>query len=219
MRSVTRLFAGSMAVAVAAMVVLMLAAPAALAHTGTRVLVFAVQPTTTQMGTAMTPAVVVDVEDSWGNRSPAMTGTCHPHLRARSTPVGTPALPANNVVDAVDGVATFSGLTFSDVGFGFELQASAGEVTSSASKPFDIVDQLLHCQPGQACQSETVSSQGTSGSAVASQASTSDVLTATGGGFPNLSCTTPRRCRQLHGHQPVEDDHDDAGEVPGAASS
>ena len=64
MRSATRLFAGSMAVTVAAMVVLMLAAPAALANTGTRVLVFAVQPTTTQMRTAMTPAVVVDVEDS-----------------------------------------------------------------------------------------------------------------------------------------------------------
>jgi hypothetical protein len=188
MRSVTRLFAGSMAVAVAAMVV-MLAAPAARAHTGTRVLVFAVQPTTTQMGTAMTPAVTVDVEDAWGN--PVSCTACVTLTYVPGTPIfGTPALPANNVADAVNGVATFSGLTFSDVGFGFELQASAGEVTSAASNSFDIVTQLLHCQPGQPCQSDTVSSQGTSGSAVASQASTSDVLTATGGGFPNLSCTT-----------------------------
>ena len=188
MRSVTRLFAGSMAVAVAAMVVLMLAVPAALAHTGTRVLVFAVQPMTTQMGTAMTPAVVVDVEDSQGHLVTSYDGPVT--LTYAVNPVGA-APPENNVVDAVGGVATFPDLIFSAVGFGFELQASApGATTSSPSRPFDIVDQLLHCQPGQACQSETVSSQGTSGSAAASQASTSDVLTATGGGFPDLSCTS-----------------------------
>ena len=119
----------------------------------------------------------------------------------------------------MDGVATFPALTFSAVGFGFELQASAGGATSSPSEPFDIVDQLLHCQPGQACQSETVSSQGTSGSAVASQAPTSDVLTATGGGFPDLSCTSIGGIVSFTRHQPVEDDHDDAGEVPGAAGS
>jgi hypothetical protein len=187
MRSVTRLFAGSMAVAVAAMVV-MLAAPAARAHTGTRVLVFAVQPTTTQMGTAMTPTVVVDVEDSQGH---LVTSYDEPvTLTYAVNPVGA-APPENNVVEAVGGVATFPDLIFSAVGFGFELKASAqGATTSSPSQPFDIVDQLLHCQPGQACQSETVSSQGTSGSAVASQAPTSDVLTATGGGFPDLSCTS-----------------------------
>ncbi len=187
MRSFTRLFAGSMAVAVAAMVV-MLAAPAARAHTGTRVLVFAVQPTTTQMGTAMTPAVVVDVEDSQGHLVTSYDGPVT--FAYAVNPVGA-APPENNVVDAVGGVATFPDLIFSAVGFGFELQASApGATTSSPSQPFDIVDQLLHCQPGQACQSETVSSQGTSGSAVASQAPTSDVLTATGGGFPDLSCTS-----------------------------
>ena len=187
MRSFTRLFAGSMAVTVAAMVV-MLAAPAARAHTGTRVLVFAVQPTTTQMGTAMTPAVVVDVEDSQGHLVTSYDGPVT--FAYAVNPVGA-APPENNVVDAVGGVATFPDLIFSAVGFGFELQASApGATTSSPSQPFDIVDQLLHCQPGQACQSETVSSQGTSGSAVASQAPTSDVLTATGGGFPDLSCTS-----------------------------
>ena len=190
MWSVTRLFAASMAVAVAAMVV-MLAAPAARAHTGTRVLVFAVQPTTTQMGSAMTPAVVVDVEDSQGHLVTSYDE--HVTLTYVVNPVGA-APPENNVVEAVGGVATFPDLIFSAVGFGFELQASAqGAATSSPSQPFDIVDQLLHCQPGQACQSETVSSQGTSGSAVATQPPTmnkSAVLTATGGGFPPLSCTS-----------------------------
>ena len=151
-------------------------------------LVFAVQPTTTQVQTAMTPAVVVDVEDSWGHLVTSYDGPVT--LTYAVNPVGA-APPENNMVDAVGGVATFPDLIFSAVGFGFELQASAwGATTVPRPQPFDIVDQLLHCQPGQACQSETVSSQGTSGSAVASQAPTSDVLTATGGGFPDLSCTS-----------------------------
>jgi hypothetical protein len=187
MRSAARLFAGSMAVTVAAVAVLMLAAPAALANTRTPVLVFAVQPTTTQVQTAM-PTVVVDVEDSRGNLLKSYDGPVA--LTYVVNNVNAPE-PTGNTVNAKDGVATFTALTFSAVGFGFELKASAGGVTSSSSDPFDIVDQLLQCPPpGQPCQSKTVSSQGTSGFAVASQASKGDVLTATGGGFPGLSCTS-----------------------------
>ena len=186
MRSTMRFLLGSLPVTVAAAVVVMLAAPAALANNNQLTLVFAVQPTTTQVQTATTPAVVVDVKNSqgqlvtWYNGPVTLTYAVNP-VRALE--------PANNVVDAVHGVATFPDLTFSAVGFGFELQASAKGATSSVSQPFNIVTQLVHCQPGQACQTETVSSDGTSGFAVASQASTSDVLTATGGGFMSLSCT------------------------------
>jgi len=194
MWSATRLFAGStlVAVTVTAVVVLLLATPTARADTAPAMLVFAVQPTTTQMGTAMTPAIVVDVENSVGHPVKSYDGNVT--LSYAVNPVGA-APPANNTVNAVDGVAKFSDLSFSDVGFGFELQASlqlasGQEVVSSPSHSFNIVDQLLHCQRGQACQSETVSSQGTSGFAVASQAPTPDVLTATGGGFPSLSCTS-----------------------------
>jgi len=187
MRSTMRFLLGSLPVTVAAAVVLMLAAPAALANTCELTLVFAVQPTTTQVQTAMTPAVVVDVEDSqghlitWYNKPVTLTYAVNP--------VGAPD-PANNVVDAVHGVATFNDLAFSAVGFGFELQASAKGASSAESQPFNIVSQLVQCQPRQTCNSQTVSSDGTSGSVVASAASMSDVLTATGGGFPQLSCTT-----------------------------
>jgi hypothetical protein len=187
MRSVMRVVLTSLPVTVAAVVLLMFAAPAALANTCKLTLVFAVQPMTTQVQTAMAPAVVVDVENSKGSVVTSYNGPVT--LTYVVNPVGAPE-PANNVVDAVNGVATFPALTFSAVGFGFELQASAKKATSSPSQPFDIVTQLVQCQPGQTCQSGTVSSDGTSGSAVAGQASTSDVLTATGGGFPNLSCTT-----------------------------
>jgi len=185
MRSIMRFLLGSLPVTVAAAVVLMLAAPAALANTCKLTLVFAVQPTTTQVQTAMTPAVVVDVENSQGQLVTWYNGP----VTLTTIPVSAPE-PANNVVDAVNGVATFPALTFSAVGFGFELQASAKKATSSPSQPFNIVSQLVRCQPGQTCSSQTVSSDGTSGSMVAGAASTSDVLTATGGGFPLLSCTT-----------------------------
>lgn len=186
MRSATRLLIASLPVSVAAAVVLMLVAPAARAWDHPITLVFAVQPTTTQVQTAMTPAVVVDVEDSYGKLLTSYDGPVT--LTYAVNPVGA-AEPANNVVNADDGVATFPALTFSAVGFGFELRASAKGATSSPSQPFNIVSELVKCRPGQTCQTGTVSSDGTSGSAVAGPAATSDVLTATGGGFPPLSCT------------------------------
>jgi hypothetical protein len=187
MSSATRPFVRSMLIAAAAVATLALAAPAALAHTCGRVLIFAVQPTTTQVQTAMTPAVVVDVENSQGYLDSSFDGPVT--VTYAVNPVGAPE-PTNNVVNAVKGVATFPALTFSAVGFGFELQASIKKTTSSPSEPFNIVTQLVQCQPGQTCQSGTVSSAGTSGSVVAGVASTSDVLTATGGGFSLLSCTS-----------------------------
>ena len=187
MGSVKRFFVGGLPVTIIAVVALMLATPAALAGTGTCKLVFQVQPTTTQVQTAMTPAVVVDVENSQGYLDSSYNGPVT--LTYAVNPVGAPE-PANNVVNAVGGVATFPALTFKAVGFGFKLKASAKYTSSSPSRPFNIVSQLVHCQPGQTCQTQTVSSNGTSGSAVASAASTSNVLTATGGGFPLLSCTT-----------------------------
>lgn len=192
MRSTMRVLVRSMPVAAAVAVVLALTAPAALANTCQLTLAFAVQPTTTQVTTtqvqtAMTPAVVVDVENSQGELVTWYNGPVT--LKYAVNPVEAP-LPANNVVDAVHGVATFGDLTFSAVGFGFELQALASKATNAVSQPFNIVGQLVTCQPGQTCSSQTVSSDGTSGSVMATAASTSDVLTATGGGFPALSCTT-----------------------------
>jgi len=195
MRSTMRFLRGSLLVTVAAVVVLTFAAPVARASRTPSTLVFAVngQPTTTQVSTtqmpiAMTPAVVVDVENSFGKLITSFNGPVTLSYVPGTNRLGAPP-PTNNTVNASEGVATFSDLTFSAVGFGFELQASAEGVTSAPSNSFDIVTQLVQCQPGQACQTETVSSAGTSGFAAAGAASTSDVLTATGGGFPSLSCT------------------------------
>ncbi len=149
--------------------------------------VITVQPTTTQVSTPMTPAVVVHVDQSDGQVDQSYNGPVT--LSYAVNPIGAPE-PANNTVSAVNGVATFSSLTFSAVGFGFELQASDSDnTTSQPSSPFNIVTQLLQCSPGQNCQSETVSSAGTSGFVTAPASQGSNVITATGGGFPQLSCT------------------------------
>jgi hypothetical protein len=152
-----------------------------------KVLVFAVQPTTTQVNTAMTPAVTVDVQFRNGQLDRYYNGPVR--LTYVVNPVDAPE-PSGNVVRAVHGVATFPDLTFGAVGFGFELKAAIPWAASAPSQPFDIVGQLVHCQAGQSCHTQTVSSDGTSGSATAAAGATADVLTATGGGFPSLSCTT-----------------------------
>jgi hypothetical protein len=145
------------------------------------------QPTTTQVGSAVTPPVVVDIDNSQGKVDWGYDGWVT--LSYAVNPVGA-AEPAGNVVRAWHGVATFSHLTFSSVGFGFELAASIPGATSQPSQPFDIVGQLIQCQAGQPCQSGTVAAGGTSGTARTGAAAGSGVLSATGGGFPSLSCTS-----------------------------
>jgi hypothetical protein len=167
---------------------LLLPGSAAQAWEDTDTVAFTVQPTTSVVNTVMTPAVVVQVDEPDGTLDPDYNGPVT--LSYAANQINAPN-PSGNTVNAVNGVATFSGLTFSAVGFGFELQATISTgATSPASAPFDIADQLLPCNSGQSCQSETVSSVGASGVANAAAGSTSDVLEATGGGFPVLSCTS-----------------------------
>ena len=150
--------------------------------------VITVQPTTTAVNTVMTPAVVVHVDKTPGVVDPAYRGLVT--LTYAAGPAGAP-LPSGNTVTAVKGVATFPGLTFSAIGFGFKLQATTSTgATSPASAAFDIAGNTVTCQSGQTCQGGTVSDGGTSGFAIAAAASTTDVLASTGGGFPTLSCTT-----------------------------
>jgi len=184
MRSTMRLLRGNLLVTVAAVVLLTFAAPVALANSTPGTLTFTLQPTTSQVGTVM--SVVVEDLDSSGTPISSFNGQVT--LAYAFNRLKAP-LPQGSTVTARKGIATFS-LTFSAEGFGFELQASArGATTSNASSAFDIVDQLLQCPSGQSCQSQTVSSKGTSGFAAAAAGPSSDVLAATGGGFPRLSCT------------------------------
>ncbi len=195
----------------------------AMGDEGPLIPVFVVQPVTTQVNVAVTPAVVVKVENFLGQVDSDYNGPVL--LKYAINRDGAPE-PTGNEVNAYHGVATFPKLTFSAVGFGFELFAVIPSETDQAwlpgwnwipgfggisapSSPFDIVDQILNCQStgdgqsagdGQSrsaqegqgtegiCRTETVSSGGTSGFSVADTSKGSGQLTATGGGFPPLSC-------------------------------
>ncbi|MGH3259588.1 MAG: hypothetical protein ACRDOU_30010, partial [Streptosporangiaceae bacterium] len=172
---------------------------------GQLVPVFVVQPTTAQVNPAVMPTVEVKVEYSNGQQDWNYDGPVV--LKYAVNRLGAP-LPTGNDVNANDGIAKFPDLTFSKVGFGFELEAeipgqpqgqqqpqpwpsggpgwgwmpSQGPETSTPSSPFDIVGQLVQCSAEETCQSQTVSSDGTSGSAVANTQE-SGTLSATGGGF------------------------------------
>ncbi len=197
---------------------------------GVLVPVFVVQPSTTQVNSPMSE-VVVDVDYPNGQVDRQYHGPVV--LEYAVNRLGAP-LPGGSTATARWGVAAFHELTFSAVGFGFELVAEVpgqpgrpwssswswpsgwnwtpgrghgmrqpwssqsgwnsmpgqGGGVSQPSAPFDIVGQLKTCLSEQTCQSETVSSGGTSGSAAADTQEGGGTLEATGGGFPSLSCTT-----------------------------
>ena len=98
-------------------------------------LVFVVQPTATVAGEAINPALQVEVRDSAG------------HLVAGSRAAVTLAFGVNphgatlhgsTTVNAVGGVATFSGITVETADNGYTLTASATAINQGTSAAFDV---------------------------------------------------------------------------------
>src|SRR5206468_3305213 len=85
-------------------------------------LAFGVQPSNTQVGVAITPAVTVTALDASGNTVPSFTGAISLALGN----AGGATLSGNGPVNAVNGVATFANLTIDKVGTGYTLTATAG---------------------------------------------------------------------------------------------
>ncbi|HEV8409579.1 MAG TPA: Ig-like domain-containing protein, partial [Gemmatimonadaceae bacterium] len=98
-------------------------------------LLFSVQPSGGVVNAAMSPAIVVNAQDSQGNPTPAFTGTVTLSLAAN--PTGA-TLGGTVSVSAVAGVATFPGVTVSATGSGFTLTAASTGLTSATSALFDI---------------------------------------------------------------------------------
>jgi len=132
MPSATRPFVRSVLITVTVAVMLMFAVPGALAGGSPSTLVFAVQPTTTQVQTEMSPAVVVDVEDSMGHLITSFNGPVTLNYAPGTNVLNAPP-PTGNTVYAVNGVATFSDLTFSAAGFGFDLLSGGHTVVHVAA--------------------------------------------------------------------------------------
>ncbi|MGO8747774.1 MAG: beta strand repeat-containing protein [Thermoguttaceae bacterium] len=93
-------------------------------------LVFAQQPSNAPAGTAISPDVVVDVEDQFGNLITTDNSTVVLSLKGDGILNGTP------IVQAQDGVATFGGLSLNGSGV-YTIGAGDGFI-SATSTPFTI---------------------------------------------------------------------------------
>src|SRR3989449_597597 len=98
-------------------------------------LAFGVQPSTTQVGVAITPAVTVAALSSEGRRvGKERRSRCiaNHYKQAGGT------LTGNAPVNAVNGVATFANLTIDKAGTGYTLTATSGTLTQATSNSFNI---------------------------------------------------------------------------------
>ena len=98
-------------------------------------LAFTVQPSSAATSAAITPAVTVAATDPVGNTDTSYHAAISVALGA-NTAGGT--LSGTTTVTAVDGVATFPGLSIDKAGTGYTLVASASGLTSSTSTAFSI---------------------------------------------------------------------------------
>src|SRR5215831_7814255 len=105
---------------------------------------FAIQPTTTGAGSAITPAVQVAALDAYGNVATSYSGIVTVGLGANP---GSGTLSGSTSTPAIGGVAMFANLSVDKLGVGYTLTATSGGLTNATSAPFDIV-------PGAATQLE-----------------------------------------------------------------
>lgn len=96
---------------------------------------FFVQPTDATAGASISPAVQVEVQDSFGNR---LTNAGDSITLAIGNNPGGGTLSGTATVNAVNGVATFSGLSIDKAGAGYNLTASAAGPLSGTSGTFQI---------------------------------------------------------------------------------
>jgi hypothetical protein len=97
---------------------------------------FAVEPSRVVAGAAITPAVQVEVRDQFGARLTTATNSI---TLAIETNPGGGMLSGTKTVVAVNGVATFSGLSIDHVGSGYTLAASSTGLTGATSGAFDVI--------------------------------------------------------------------------------
>ena len=99
------------------------------------VLAFTTQPSAATAGATMTPAVVIEAQDSFGNTATSFTGLVS--IALGSSPAGS-TLGGTATVNAVNGVARFVDLSVSAVGTGVTLAATSSGLTAATSAPFSV---------------------------------------------------------------------------------
>ena len=97
-------------------------------------LAFVQQPSNTASGAAITPAMTVQIQDAAGN----LVNSAASVTLAIGTNPSAGTLSGTATVNAVAGVATFSGLSIDKAGTGYTLAATSGALTPATSAAFNI---------------------------------------------------------------------------------
>ncbi|HET9383659.1 MAG TPA: invasin domain 3-containing protein, partial [Gemmatimonadales bacterium] len=98
-------------------------------------LVFRVQPTSVTAGANLAPAVEVEILDEFANR---VTSAANAVALAIATNPAGGTLTGGDAVVAVDGIASFAGLSVNKAGSGYTLQASSPGLTGATSSGFTV---------------------------------------------------------------------------------
>ncbi|MDT5123532.1 MAG: hypothetical protein QOC96_3014, partial [Acidobacteriota bacterium] len=98
-------------------------------------LAFSVQPSNTNAGAIITPAVKVQILDAGNNPT---TSTASITLAIGNNPSGG-TLSGTTIVAAVNGTATFSNLSINIAGSGYTLTANSNGLVGTTSNPFNIL--------------------------------------------------------------------------------
>src|SRR5439155_1049673 len=99
---------------------------------------FTVQPTTTAQNKTITPAVEVSALDDGGNVATGFTGNITVAIGRDASLLHNAQLGGTGTVAAAAGVATFGDLSIDQVGTGYTLAATAGNLRDATSNAFDI---------------------------------------------------------------------------------
>lgn len=98
-------------------------------------LAFSLQPPSVAAGAAITPPVVVAVQDGYGTTDTSATLSV---TVAIGNDAGGGTLSGTTTVAAVRGFATFADLAIDKAGAAYTLTATATGVTGATSNPFDV---------------------------------------------------------------------------------
>ncbi len=121
-------------------------------------LVFTVQPSGTVVGSPISPAVAVTIEDAGGNPQTSATNTVTLAIGANPN---NGALSGTLSVNAVNGVATFSGISINNAGTGYTLTTSSAGLTGATSGTFNVTAPIGFVPASQTICSQTSGSSGT----------------------------------------------------------
>lgn len=98
-------------------------------------LAFGIQPTSSVAGDALSPAVQVEIRDIADN---VVTSSRDPVTIAIAANPGTSTLTGTKVVNAINGIASFTGLWLNKIGNNYTLSATSGSLTNTTSSQFNI---------------------------------------------------------------------------------